>query len=100
MSLVLIACFGLGALLGYWLHLSNHLSSKIGKNLLFSKPPRTTAYLVVSGIAYCLLMLLGLAICLALTHFISGGTDDALWAMFFGMLCVLVGMRVLPSRSS
>jgi hypothetical protein len=52
MALTMIFCAGLGLALGYWLDLSNRLSTKIGFKVLDGDRSRFPAYVATGGLIY------------------------------------------------
>jgi hypothetical protein len=80
-----IMCFGIGALLGYWLRLANSIANKVGLRWLRSDARRLNHYHIASGATYCLLLLLGLAVCFGLTYQVGRGVRDSFWALIFGL---------------
>jgi hypothetical protein len=94
MALTMIFCAGLGLVFGYWLDLSNRLSTKIGLKLLKGEPSRFPAYAAASGLIYCFLMLAGTALCLALAYLVAAGDLEGLWAIFAGLVAYVALTRL------
>jgi hypothetical protein len=90
----MIFCAGLGLAFGYWLDLSNRLSTRIGLKVLKQERSRLPAYAAVSGLIYCFLILAGTAVCLLLAHLVAAGNLDGLWAIFAGLVAYLALTRL------
>jgi hypothetical protein len=94
MAVTMVFCAGLGVVLGYWLDVSNRLASRAGLELLRAKPPRFNAYVAVSGLVYCFLMLAGAAVCLLLVYVVTSGVLNALYALLAGLVAYLAATRL------
>jgi hypothetical protein len=89
MALPTILCAALGLAFGYWLDLSNRLSTRIGLKVLKGEQSRLPAFAAASGLIYCFLILTGTAVCLLLAYLITAGDLDGLWAIFAGLVAYL-----------
>jgi hypothetical protein len=93
MALTMIFCAGLGLAFGYWLDLSNRLSTKVGLKVLNGDRSRFPAYVATGGLIYCFLILAGTAVCLLLAYLVTAGNQDGLWAIFVGLVAYLALTR-------
>ncbi|HEX9946112.1 MAG TPA: hypothetical protein VGA98_01090 [Allosphingosinicella sp.] len=93
-ALPLILCAALGLAFGWWLDLSNGLSTRIGLKVLKADRSRLPAFAATSGLLYVFLLLAGAVACLLLAHLITGGDLDALWALLAGLAAYLAVTRL------